>query len=114
MTARPIRRFTELLGLLDRGLFEEACDRALAEALVALEALPKEKGTATLTIELTVAYDAGRIDVQPKIKARLPDDKAFGRTPFWAYDGAFSTQHPSQMDIFAREVEPARAAKSQA
>lgn len=109
MTDRPIRRFTELLGLLDRGQFEEACDRALADALGALEALPKEKGTATLTIELQVAYDSGRIDVQPKLKSKLPDDKAFGRTPFWAYEGAFSTQHPSQMDIFAREVAPAPA-----
>jgi hypothetical protein len=114
MTARPIRRITELLGLLDRGTFEDACDLALSEALATLEGLPKEQGTATLTIELKIAYDKGRVDVQPVLKSKLPEGQAFGRTPMWVADGMLSTQHPSQMDIFVREAAeptPSSAAK---
>lgn len=104
MTARPIRKLTELIGLLDRGGFESACDAALNEALQTLEALPKGQGTANLTIVLTIAYDSGRVDVQPVIKSKLPEGQAFGRTPMWVQDGALSTQHPSQTDMFMREA----------
>jgi hypothetical protein len=106
MTARPIRRLTELLGLLDRGNFERACDEALSDALSTLEALPKEQGTAKITIELTIAYDTGRVDVQPVIKSKLPEGQAFGRTPLWVSGGALSTQHPNQTDMFVREAAP--------
>lgn len=107
MTERPIRRLTELMGLLDGGKFERACDEALADALAVLEALPKEEGTAKITIELTVAYQAGRVDVLPVLKSKLPEGQAFGRTPLWVADGALSTQHPNQMDIFTvREAKP--------
>lgn len=111
MSARPIRKFTEMLGLLDRGNFERACDEALADAFGALEALPKEQGTAKITVEITVAYDSGRIDIQPVIKSKLPEGQAFGRTPFWMLDGALSTQHPNQSDMFVREAAPGVAVK---
>lgn len=104
MTTRPIRRVTELLGLLDNGNFERACDEALTDALSALESLPKEAGTAKLTIEVTIAYDRGRVDVQPVLKSKLPEGLAFGRTPLWVADGALSTQHPSQTDMFVRDA----------
>lgn len=106
MTARPIRRVTELLGLLDRGNFERACDQALSDALQHLESLPKEQGTAKMTIELTIAYDSGRVDVQPVLKSKLPEGQAFGRTPLWVAGGTLSTQHPNQTDMFVREAEP--------
>lgn len=111
MTARPIRKFTEMLGLLDRGNFERACDEALAEAFRSLEALPKEQGTAKITIDLTVAYDSGRVDIQPVIKSKLPEGQAFGRTPFWMLDGALSTQHPNQTDMFIRDTATKAAAE---
>lgn len=109
MTARPIRRMTELLGLLDGGKFEHACDEALTDALSTLEALPKEQGTAKLTIEITIAFDSGRVDVQPVLKAKLPEGQAFGRTPLWVHEGALSTQHPSQIDMFVRSADKVQA-----
>lgn len=102
MAARPIRKLFEVMGLLDRGRFAEACDEGLEKALTTLASLPGEKGKATLTVTLDIAYDKGRIDVLPGFKAKLPDNLAFGRTPFWEYEGALSTQHPSQMDMFIR------------
>jgi hypothetical protein len=111
MSARPIRKFTELVGLLDRGNFERACDEALGHAFDTLSALPKEEGVAKVTVELTIAYNSGRVDVQPVVKSKLPEGLAFGRTPFWMLDGALSTQHPNQSDMFVREAASGTAAK---
>lgn len=109
MTARPIRRFTELLGLLDGGKFERACDEALSEALGVLESLPKEEGTAKINIEVSIAYQSGRVDILPVLKSKLPEGQVFGRTPLWVAEGALSTQHPNQIDMF---VKPAQAAET--
>lgn len=105
MSIRTIRRFTDVLGLLNRGRFVEKVDEHLAHAFETLEALPEEKGTATVTVTLTVAYDSGRYDVRPAVKSKLPEEKAFNGTPFWGVEGGLSVQHPSQADMFVRDVD---------
>ncbi|MBB4042044.1 hypothetical protein GGR34_003729 [Microvirga flocculans] len=100
MSTRPIRKFDTLLGTVNRGRFAEKCDEHLTTALETLEALPNEKGTATITVTVTLTYDSGRIDVKPAVKSKLPEEKAFSPTPFWAFEGGLSVQHPSQMDMF--------------
>ncbi len=100
MAIRTIRKFDETLGLLNRGRFAEKCDEHLTHALETLEALPGEKGTATITVTLTVTYDSGRVDLKPSVKSKLPEEKAFSGTPFWVHEGGLSTQHPSQHDMF--------------
>ena len=59
MSTRPIRTFTDLLPVLNRGRFVEKCNEHLTHALEHLEALPDEKGVATITLTLTVAYQEG-------------------------------------------------------
>jgi len=98
--SRTIRNFAEMLGLLNRGRFSEKCNEHLNSALETLEALPSEKGTAKITLEVTINYEGGRLDIKPSVKSKLPEEKAFSSTPFWAYEGGLSVQHPSQMDIF--------------
>lgn len=98
--SRPIRRFEEMLGILSRGRFAEKCDEHLANVLETLEALPNEKGTATMTLTVTFTYESGRIDIKPAVKSKLPEEKAFSGTPFWSFEGGLSVQHPSQMDMF--------------
>lgn len=100
MSQPTIRRFTDMLGLLDRGRFAQARDEALAEALTTLEELPSEQGKATITVQVAIAYQNGRLDLTPSVKSKLPEGKGFGATPFWAYEGALSIQHPSQLDMF--------------
>ena len=104
MTARPIRRFVDMLGLLNRGRFVEKLDEKLAEAMAELEALPNEKGSATITVTIAVSCENGRIDIKPSVKSKLPEEKGFNSTPFWAVDGALSVQHPSQSDMFLRDT----------
>jgi hypothetical protein len=108
MSARPIRRFVDMLGLLNRGRFVEKLDEHLSEALSTLEALPSEKGSATLTVQVIVTYESGRLDIKPSVKSKLPEEKAFSGTPFWAVDGALSVQHPSQTDMFVRDAGDSR------
>lgn len=108
MTVRPIRRFVDMLGLLNRGRFVEKLDDHLSDALSTLEALPNEKGTATITVAITISFEGGRLDIKPTVKSKLPEEKAFSGTPFWAVDGALSVQHPSQTDMFVREAGDSR------
>ena len=101
MSPRPIRRFTEMLSILSRGKFEEKLDEHMNNALQTLEALPGEKGVATLTVTITFNYESGRLDIKPVVKSKLPEEKGFSGTPFWSYEGGLSVQHPSQFDMFA-------------
>ena len=101
MAPRPIRRCTEMIGLLSRGKFEEKLDEHMNSALSTLETLPGEKGTATMTVTITFNFESGRLDIKPTVKSKLPEDKGFSGTPFWTYEGGLSVQHPSQFDMFA-------------
>jgi hypothetical protein len=99
MAPRLIRRFTEMLGLLDRGKFESKLNTALNEAIDSLETQPAEKGKATLTLTLNLAYQGGMLQVLPEIKSKLPEADKSGPTMFWTHEGALSTQHPQQIDL---------------
>lgn len=112
--SRIIRSFADTLGLLNRGRFVEKCDEHLAEALQTLEALPGEKGTATITVALTINYESGRLDIKPAIKSKLPEEKAFAGTPFWSHEGGLSVQHPSQIDMFGPRAAEERLRDSEA
>lgn len=108
MTDRPIRKFLEVIGLLNRGKFAERLDAELAEAIQTLEAQPNEQGKATITVTVDLAFQSGMLQLTPKVKAKLPEGQGFSATPFWTVDGdALSVQHPNQMDMWTREA-PAR------
>lgn len=103
-TPRLIRSFAELFPLLAKGNYAAKVDAALTDALETLAELPGDgKGTATITMTITINADDGRVDIRPAVKSKLPEEKGFASTPFWTRDGALSTQHPSQFDMF---VEP--------
>ena len=101
MSTKPIHNFTDLCGVLNRGKFSDKCNEHLQHAMTTLEGLPDQKGEATLTVTLKIAFQEGRIDVKPSVKSKLPEEKGFSATPFWSLNGGFSVQHPSQSDMFA-------------
>jgi hypothetical protein len=109
--SRLIRRFSEVLGLVDRD-FEPKIDTAVREVVEALVDLPSEKGKATITVTLEFEYEKGMFNVLPGVKVKLPEGPKFRRTPFWAHEGALSTQHPSQIDMFVRDTPKPSAAQS--
>ncbi|MFC3693097.1 hypothetical protein [Chenggangzhangella methanolivorans] len=107
--AKTIRKFFQLLGLIERNRFEQACDEALAKSIEALQVAPEGKGKATITLTVEIAVQKEMINVVPKIVVKLPDDKAFRGTPFFLWEGEITTQHPNQMDMLEpREVGASR------
>ena len=112
--SRTIRNFTEMLGLLSRGRFQDKLNEELSHAIEVLEALSSEKGSATISVNITLNYQGGRMDVKPTVKCKLPEGAAFQDTPFWTHEGGLSVQHPSQMDMYTREVDPSESERAKA
>ena len=99
--SRIIRSFTQALGLLARGRFEQRCNDDLSRAIQALEEHPEDKAKATVTVTLELTKLADRIDIKPTSKVKLPEEKGHPSTAFWPMEGGLSVQHPSQADMFA-------------
>lgn len=98
--ARLIRRFSEILGLIDRGRFETSLNDAMREAVEAIRAQPGEKGKANIKIELEIAAQGEMMQIKPKLVVKLPEGSGYTPLVLWDYEGAFSVQHPSQIDMF--------------
>ena len=77
VSTKPIRSFTDLVGVLSRGRFSEKCDQHLTDAMQALDALPDGKGKVTLTVTLDIALSGrpGRREAVGQVEA------ARGRNP---------------------------------
>jgi len=106
-----VRGVGQVLALLNRGKFREAVDRHLMEAVETLEALPSEKGTATIDIRLKIDFQGGLCNVTPSVKSKLPEE-GFSPTPFWSLDGGLSVEHPNQADMFGPREIPREAAEA--
>ena len=102
--SRVMRNFREMLGLLSRGDFTRKCDEEMEKIVQALEEMPSDKGKATLTLTIDFNYELGRVDIDPKIKIKLPETAKFMKTPFWTHDGALTLEHPNQINMFPRDV----------
>lgn len=102
MPANLIRRFSEIIAMFDRGRLEASANEAIAEALETLKNQPGEKGKATITLSIEFAYEKGLVNLKPKLTAKLPEGETFSPLVLWEHDGALSTQHPSQFDMFER------------
>jgi hypothetical protein len=97
---RLVRRFTEVLGLIARGEFVQSCDEAMRNAVEAIRAQPGEKGKAHISIDIEIAAQGEMMQVKPKLKVKLPEGDVFTPLVLWDHEGAFSLQHPSQIDMF--------------
>ena len=104
MASPVIHRFSQMLGLMNRGRLEEKIDAELQKALETLEATPQQKGKAKITLEITLDYDGGNISLSPRVRSKLPDEPDLPATNLWVVDGALSVQHPSQTDMFIRDA----------
>ncbi len=99
--SRVLRTFRQMIGLLSRGDFDRKLNEEMAKCICALEDMPADKGTATMTVTIKLNYELGRIDIDPTVKTKLPETAKFMKTPFWALDGELSLEHPNQINMFA-------------
>jgi hypothetical protein len=97
---RLVRRFVEILGLIARGDFERSLDDGMRKAVEAIRAQPGEKGKAMINISIEIAAQGEMMQVKPKLTMKLPEGDVFTPLVLWDHEGAFSLQHPSQIDMF--------------
>jgi len=98
---RIIHDFPTVLALLSRGRFVEKLDDKLAELHAALNACPDDKAKATLTLSFDFTRLGEKVDIKPSVKLKPPEEKGFPPTTLFLADEGLSTQHPSQIDLFA-------------
>ncbi|MCC4299343.1 hypothetical protein [Aurantimonas coralicida] len=97
-----IRDPQALIGLLEEGELAETMKRELADTLTALNeaAGPKGKANGHVTLKLNLKVEAGMVTIQSDLTSKRPKEERRS-TVFWVTeDGALSTQHPRQHDMF--------------
>ena len=104
MSTRLIRRFTEVVALVENGELEIGCNQAVAQIFESLE--DAAEGTkASLTLKLDFVLKNGIVEFgseEPTLK--LPKRK-YRKAIGWLHEGALSLQHPKQLSMFGpREV----------
>lgn len=102
---KRLRDATTIIGVLDHGDVAADLGREILETLADLKEQSgdrpkvKVKGEVTLTLKLLV--ETGTVIIEADIKSKRPR-KARGTSYFWLMDdGALSTEHPKQVDMFA-------------
>ncbi len=67
---------------------------------------PKAKAKGTITLALDVTVEGDTVDISPDIKVKRPKKPRNSSTYFVTRDGdgSLSTEHPSQLNMFPREV----------
>lgn len=96
-----LRSFCTMLGLLSRGELAKKLDEEMKTMLEVLDAMPNATGKGKITVEIEFIAELGRIDLKANFKTKLPETNRFQKTPFWMIEGALSSQHPNQIDMFA-------------
>ncbi|KGF71184.1 hypothetical protein LL06_00910 [Hoeflea sp. BAL378] len=113
-----IRDASILIGALEGGELNQSFSAEMAKVLQELHTLSTEdvkkshKGEVSLTISL--AAENGTVQISADIKSKTPK-RPRARTFYWITEqGALSTEHPQQTDMFsgprdtkARTAEPA-------
>lgn len=101
---KRLRDATTIIGVLDHGDVAADLGREILETLADLKEQSgdrpkvKVKGEVTLTLKLVV--ETGTVIIEADIKSKRPR-KARGGSYFWLIDGALSTEHPKQADMFS-------------
>lgn len=102
MSSPKLRTFSATLATIERGEVVSELDDAMLEIIHTLQEAGKGKASVTLTVNFVA--DGERVDLDCDIKMRLPK-KTRRRTPFWLAEGALSTEHPRQTDMFVVDTD---------
>lgn len=100
-----IRESTTIIGALERGEVAIELSNVLAAALKHLKELcgnrPKAKAKGKVSLVLHLDVEQQTVSIEAEIKQDLPK-KSRGSSFYWVTDdGALSTEHPQQTDMFS-------------
>ena len=113
MSMRKIRDATEIIARLEGGDLAADLSKEIETAIVALTEHAGDRNVARGSLTLTLSFEIahGKAEITADIKSKLP--KRLRRTSFFfaTDDGALSLEHPSQHDMFPREIAGARQSR---
>lgn len=107
-----IRDAQTIIGMLERGELNAELSREITDLAAYLKASTegrkKAKAKGSLTLKLDFVVEDGTMIISPDISVKKPKAPR-GDSIFWVLDdGALSTQHPLQDDMFAGPREARR------
>lgn len=100
---KAIRQFTELVGIVERG---DAAQDMTIEIEKVIQGCrdaadsPKAKVKGEVTLKLSFVVEGQYLEIKADISSKIPKIKRGSTTLFLSKDGAITTEHPSQSDLF--------------
>lgn len=109
---KRIRDAQTIIGMLENGELAADLGRELTETLAKLKEVagnrPKSSAKGSVTLKLSLEVEAGAVTIIADIDSKRPKPHR-GSSFYWVTDdGALSTEHPQQTDMFAGPREAAR------
>src|SRR5579871_3855132 len=101
-----IRDATQIIGMLERGELAADLSTRLAEVIEACReaAGPKSTAKGEIALKLAIEVQGVSITLSGEIATKTPKLKRRGSVYFLTNDGAISTEHPQQTDMFPHDV----------
>jgi len=104
MSMKLIRDADQLIGILERGELKIDLSEKIAEAIAKLhhlsEEAPKKKHKASLSLKMKFSAENGVVTITNDTTLTLPKEERRNDIFFTTEDGALSTEHPAQHDMF--------------
>jgi hypothetical protein len=108
---KQIRDVQTIIGLLENGNLAPELSRELTKALIELRDMvasrPKSKVKGKVTLTLGLEVEASTVSITAGIESKLPKQPREANFYWITPEGALSTEHPQQMNMFGgpREIE---------
>lgn len=107
MSVREFSQATEILALLERGDLAADLSVEIRKVISDLQERAGQKGKAsghvTLRLDMTIE-DGVKLEVRGKIETKTPPIPRRASWLFATPNGTVSVEHPSQRDMFTRDV----------
>lgn len=105
---KKIRDFSQIINLLENGQLNPALSSEASDTLHKLTDLSDQSPAATikgtLTLKLSFSVKDGMVTIATEFESKTPK-RPRKNSVFWVVeDGALSTEHPRQHDMFPRPV----------
>ena len=115
---KKIRDFSQIVGLLENGQLNPALSGEVGDTLAKLTEMSDENPHATFkgstTLKLAFAVKDGMVTIGVDFSSTTPK-RPRKNSVFWVVeDGALSTEHPRQHDMFATRAVPSSEGERQA
>lgn len=99
---KKIRDSVQIIGMLERGDTAQALSDEIAAALIKIQDCASDRKSAkgSVTLTLNISVEGSNVQIEADIKSKLPKTKRGTSFYFMTSDGALSTEHPQQVDMF--------------